>query len=461
MSTGVPSLVCGNPQDCVTANFVYPPGSTHAPDGLPVIVWEEPGDGLVASSFWYFHVHVDFGGDDMMSRLANDCLLVKCILDIWGEGLTLLETQEMVGKYDPEVKRLYSGEDQSFKFVIDGWGTAISHDEKLAIIDSFEQYTGFKGPIRMKDPMHLYWVIIARPSKHSTVPGRRPWYAFGRQVGVNEARGPLLQKYDLKKRRYLGPTTMDSELAFIMCTLCSVRKSSFVVDPFVGTGGLLVPAAARGAITFGMDIDMRVIKIGKKDRQGNAVNVWTNFKDYNLASPVGLVRADIDRNPFRAGLTDMFDVILADPPYGVRAGGRKSKSDPNSKITDRDTHIPSTAPYPLAECLMDLLEWSAKVLVIGGRLGYWLPCLPASSEDELPRHPMLKMKYNCEQVLGRYSRRLVIMEKIRHHDPLEVDRYFRDNPMPEKMAIDELWDVVYAPADPSQEKKPIFRSKTV
>eukprot|EP00889_Picochlorum_renovo_P008102 jgi/Picre1/35132/NNA_002595.t2 len=216
----------------------------------------------------------------------------------------------------------------------------------------------------------------------------------------------------------------------------SVRKSSFVVDPFVGTGGLLVPAAARGAITFGMDIDMRVIKIGKKDRHGNAVNVWTNFKDYNLASPVGLVRADIDRNPFRAGLTDMFDVILADPPYGH-------------------------GPYPLAECLMDLLEWSAKVLVIGGRLGYWLPCLPASSEDELPRHPMLKMKYNCEQVLGRYSRRLVIMEKIRHHDSREVDRYFRDNPMPEKMAIDELWDVVYAPADPSQEKKPIFRSKTV
>jgi hypothetical protein len=33
--------------------------------------------------------------------------------------------------------------------------------------------------------------------------------------------------------------------------------------------------------------------------------------------------------------------------------------------------------------------------------------------------------------------------------------------MPEKLAIDELWDVVYAPGDPSQEKKPIFRSKRV
>lgn len=32
-----------------------------------------------------------------------------------------------------------------------------------------------------------------------------------------------------------------------------------VLDPFVGTGGLLVPAAHFGALTFGSDIDARVI----------------------------------------------------------------------------------------------------------------------------------------------------------------------------------------------------------
>jgi tRNA G10 N-methylase Trm11 len=32
-----------------------------------------------------------------------------------------------------------------------------------------------------------------------------------------------------------------------------------VIDPFVGTGGLLIPAAYHGATTFGSDIDARVI----------------------------------------------------------------------------------------------------------------------------------------------------------------------------------------------------------
>jgi tRNA (guanine10-N2)-methyltransferase len=32
-----------------------------------------------------------------------------------------------------------------------------------------------------------------------------------------------------------------------------------VIDPFVGTGGLLIPPASKGAITFGCDLDMRVI----------------------------------------------------------------------------------------------------------------------------------------------------------------------------------------------------------
>ena len=34
-------------------------------------------------------------------------------------------------------------------------------------------------------------------------------------------------------------------------------------DPFVGTGSILVAAAHHGAVTFGADIDPRVICLGK------------------------------------------------------------------------------------------------------------------------------------------------------------------------------------------------------
>jgi tRNA (guanine10-N2)-methyltransferase len=61
----------------------------------------------------------------------------------------------------------------------------------------------------------------------------------------------------------------------------------------------------------------------------------------------------------------VLDAIVGDPPYGVRAGGRKSKCNPDARIINRATYIPSTAPYTLTECLSDLLEFAAVLLVVG------------------------------------------------------------------------------------------------
>lgn len=52
-------------------------------------------------------------------------------------------------------------------------------------------------------------------------------------------------------------------------------------------------------------------------------------------------------------------------PYGVRAGGRKSNANEGMLIQDRATHIASTAPYTLGECLRDLLELASKMLRVG------------------------------------------------------------------------------------------------
>ena len=207
--------------------------------------------------------------------------------------------------------------------------------------------------------------------------------------------------------------------------------------------------------------------------KGRHVNIWTNFEDYGLEPPVALLRADLDRNPFKDGMREVFDVILADPPYGVRAGGRKSRYGPDKLVRNRETHIPATEPYPLGDCLADMLDFGARVLVPGGRLAYWAPALPvdgqgvavaatsdeavstSSSSDEIPKHPNLIMKFNCEQILGgRYNRRLIVMEKIKgkRYDPNEVRQYFEANP-PVTMSIDTLWDIVYAPVDKNTDRR--------
>ena len=75
----------------------------------------------------------------------------------------------------------------------------------------------------------------------------------------------------------------------------------------------------------------------------------------------------------REGLEEVVDAIVTDPPYGVRAGARKSVHLPyKTRVPGRD-HFPHTDAYTLAECLADLLESAARLLRLGGRLVYFLP----------------------------------------------------------------------------------------
>jgi tRNA (guanine10-N2)-methyltransferase len=86
------------------------------------------------------------------------------------------------------------------------------------------------------------------------------------------------------------------------CQSPQVKRGDFVYDPFAGTGSMLVAAAHHGASTLGADIDIRVIRDGKPADDGSERDNWSNFQSYGLPPPVGLLRADAHRPPFRDGL---------------------------------------------------------------------------------------------------------------------------------------------------------------
>ena len=318
---------------------------------------------------------------------------------------------------------------------------------------------------------------------------------------------------------------MDAEVAAIMCNLALVKRGSLVLDPCVGTGSILVAAAAAGAHVMGCDIDLfalvgrpaaraaRPLKkpagtagvphekgkhgaakyvMGDEGRAaaaaavaGASVGLLDNFEAYGFARPSGVLVADMSRLPFRRkrGVSSpqsssqcfegAFDAIIADPPYGVRAGGRKqavvvggeggagektggdgggggeedteagqpSRAPPSSSSSSHHHHHQSgprparanarfraegapapTAPYELGECLWDLLRLAASALSVGGRLVFFLPARPGSGPEALPKHPCLRVVADCEQPLTRwYCRRLVAMEKWRRHDGEETE----------------------------------------
>ncbi|KAJ6711409.1 hypothetical protein OIU79_007790 [Salix purpurea] len=318
-----------------------------------------------------FHL-VNLPSEDVARNIANRSILVKGIYELWGEGSSLEQLEESIKSYPEDRKLPYLTCETTFKVTVDSFGKAISFQEQNDRIKSLA-YIPFKGRVNLKNPDINFWLMETDDyGAHNGLPPvvqRRIF--FGRLVGGADRK--LLPTYELKSRRYLGPTAMDAEVAFLMANQAQVMPGKLVYDPFVGTGSILVAAAHFGAMTMGADIDIRAVRDGR----GPDCNVWSNFKQYGLPLPVALLRADNNLPPWRPGLKEIFDAIICDPPYGVRAGGRKSGGRkllkgivaPYTVPDDKRTgHIPSTAPYSLAECVHDLLDLAARMLVMGGRL---------------------------------------------------------------------------------------------
>lgn len=144
----------------------------------------------------------------------------------------------------------------------------------------------------------------------------------------------------------------------------------------------------------------------------------------------------------------------------------------------RTNHIPSTGAYSLAECVHDLLDLAARMLVMGGRLVYFYPVLrdDDSGDTDFPEHPCFKLVASCEQILSfRYSRVLLTMVKIKPYtdDIAESARIkhmdFKENHL-KWLEEGNLHSAVFSPADyetgvgsdaKSKELKPKYRGKYV
>lgn len=134
---------------------------------------------------------------------------------------------------------------------------------------------------------------------------------LGRFVGGTQRHA--IDKYDLKKRKYISTTSMDAELALVTANISLAAPGKLFYDPFVGTGSFPVACAHFGAMAWGSDIDGRSMR-GKGDR-----SLLSNFVQYGIVDCFGdCFTADLTNTPLRA--SRLFDGILCDPPYGVREG---------------------------------------------------------------------------------------------------------------------------------------------
>ncbi|CCH46666.1 tRNA guanosine-2'-O-methyltransferase TRM11 [Wickerhamomyces ciferrii] len=356
---------------------------------------------------------VTLDNDEQAKNLISRSILAKGIYEFWGSGNTEEELHQDVQSRSSELFPKYK--DCSFKFDFIGYMGKRSNRSKIKLIESFK-YVAFEGPIRMKDPEQIFTVLehYIPPNEHQSATSPSKLY-FGRQIELSSREKGVLDKYDLKKRKYIGTTTFEAELALVSCNLGQVAPGKIMYDPFVGTGSFLVAGSNFGALTTGSDIDGRLIR-GKGDD-----TIKANFKQYDTSLLfMDVMTMDFTHNAFRSSLK--IDSIVCDPPYGVREGlkvlgakdphrfeGKEDVEIDGKKAYLRKDYIPTKKPYELDSLLCDLLQFASERLPIGGRLAFWMP----TSNDNfvptiIPKHKNLELKYHLVQEFNKWSRRLLV-----------------------------------------------------
>ncbi|KAI8380188.1 S-adenosyl-L-methionine-dependent methyltransferase [Blakeslea trispora] len=358
----------------------------------------------------FLKVHID--SVESAQKLVKRAILIKNIFELWGEGETYEQAHHQVKKDTAD--RWMDYNTCSFRFVVSAFGSTITYKQQIDIINSFS-YLGFEGPIDMKNP-DVQFHVLADYGFDNTKAAADPTFIYMGRLIASGSRD-LVNRYNLKKRKYLGTTSMDAELSLVMANQALASAGKLVYDPFVGTGSFLFTCAHFGAYTLGSDID------GRQIRGKGKSSIQSNVEQYNLQGRVlDTLVFDICRNPWRK--QQWLDAIVTDPPYGVRAGAKRLGRNDGKELTmrtydgvpmhTREDYYPPTKPYEMSEVLEDLLDFAAQQLTLGGRLVYWLPTVVDEySNEDVPQHPCMTLVSNSEQNFGQWSRRLITMEKTK------------------------------------------------
>jgi tRNA (guanine10-N2)-dimethyltransferase len=123
-------------------------------------------------------------------------------------------------------------------------------------------------------------------------------FVFGLKLAEVPAK-PFVERRP-RRKPFFHPSAMTAKLARCMVNLAKPKAGDLILDPFCGTGTMLIEAALIGCHTLGLDIQRRMIK-------GTLRNM-THFK----TKPTGVAVADARSLPFIR-----VDCVVTDPPYGI------------------------------------------------------------------------------------------------------------------------------------------------
>lgn len=377
-------------------------------------------------------VMIDLESEDQAKQILSRSIATRYCVELWAqsgsrEGLHA-ELKQYVKTKGESLRDLFK---KDFKVHTEAFMKKFTLPEKMERIESF-QYLPIEGKVSLDNPEVVFSALEFYGFDHNNLPDEPFQLFFGRLVG--EGQRQLIKKYSLKTRLFIGNTSMDPQLSFLMANLAKVNEGRLVLDPFCGTGGILLASAQFGGYVMGNDIDYMTVHARSRPSRKNqskrlkGESMIGNFDQYGVRNRyLGVMVADNSRPFYKNNLGQVFQAIITDPPYGLREPTEKvgTMADKDERIPEEflELHFPKKVKYTLADLYIDLLAFSARHLTKGGRLVFWIPVNRehyARNIDNKPTNPCFDVVADCEQVLNSHSsRRCIVYEKVR--DPEAID----------------------------------------
>lgn len=230
-------------------------------------------------------VPVELADDPMARRLASRVALGRRILKPWPEREAAALEHRLIREASP-------GGTAAFR----RWGhSTAGSDPDIEFLATVWRRAGGR-------------IDLARPARRFffTRPGREDWWFAEEIAAVDRQAYTARRMPNLPFRR---PVSLAPRLARAAANLAGIREGDRVVDPFVGTGALLIEAGLLGGRLIGVDQDPEMIRGAIR----NLRHLGLEADELVVADAADALRR-LDPAPF--------DAILTDPPYGRASASR-------------------------------------------------------------------------------------------------------------------------------------------
>ena len=144
-----------------------------------------------------------------------------------------------------------------------------------------------ESKVKLKDPDRTFTGILTNNK-----------FIFGTTLAEISAK-PFVERRP-RKRPFFHPSAMQAKLARCMVNLAHPRAGEMVLDPFCGTGTMLIEATLIGCRTVGLDVQRRMAR-----------GTLRNMAHFRV-KPEAVIITDARTLPIRK-----IDVVVTDPPYGT------------------------------------------------------------------------------------------------------------------------------------------------